>query len=72
MVTNVEMSQEELAELQAATEQSDPAEAVRVAMLEYLRYVRRMQLKQLSGKVTMEQNWQQLERAELEGSHGGQ
>jgi hypothetical protein len=72
MVTNVEMSQEELAELQAATEQSDPAEAVRVAMLEYLRYVRRMQLKQLSGNVTMEENWQQLERAELEGAHGGQ
>lgn len=71
MVTNVEMSQEELAELQAATEQSDPAAAVRVAMLEYLRYVRRMQLKQLSGNVMMEENWQQLERAELEGDHGG-
>lgn len=72
MVTTVEMSPEELAELQAATEQSDPAAAVRVAMLEYLRYVRRMQLKQLSGSVTMEENWQQLERVELEGAHDGQ
>lgn len=71
MVTTVEMSPEELAELQAATEQSDPAAAVRVAMLEYLRYVRRMQLKQLSGKVAMEENWQELERAEFEEVHGG-
>jgi hypothetical protein len=70
MVTNIEMTAEELAELQAATDQSDPSAAIRVAMEEYLRYVRRMQLKQLSGQVTMEENWQQLEQAELDQSDG--
>jgi hypothetical protein len=68
MVTKVEMTDEELTELQAATDQSDPSAAIRVAMEEYLRYVRRMQLKQLSGQVTMEENWQELEQAELDHS----
>ena len=69
MVTHVEMTEQELAELRTATDQSDASAAVRVAMQEYLRYVRRMQLKQLSGKVTMENNWQQLEQAELDEPH---
>ena len=53
MVTKVDLSDEEVAELQKVTQQSSPADAVRVAMQDYLRYARRMQLKELSGKVEM-------------------
>jgi len=53
MVTNVDLSEEEVAELQKVTQQASPADAVRVAMQDYLRYARRMQLKRLSGKVEM-------------------
>ena len=39
-------------------------------MMEFLRFARRMQLKDLSGKVEMENNWQSLEIAELENKNG--
>jgi hypothetical protein len=43
----------------------DSAEgAVRSALDEYRRYARRMRLKELSGQVTMEENWRDLEAAE--------
>lgn len=64
MTTVVELTDAELAELKLATRQTEP-EAVRAAMQGYLRYVRRMQLKALSGKVRMEDNWLELEEAEL-------
>jgi hypothetical protein len=65
MVTEVELSETELAELKQATNQTDPALAIRVAMHEYLRHARRMQLKSLSGKVQMLDNWKSLEQSEL-------
>jgi hypothetical protein len=34
-------------------------------MTEYLRLARRLQLKSLSGQVAMDDNWQDLEVAEL-------
>lgn len=67
MVTEIELTADELAELQKATNESDPKTAIRVAMREYLRHARRMQLKELSGNVEMLDNWQSLEQAELEG-----
>jgi hypothetical protein len=60
MPTVVELTEEELAELRESTQEADPAVAVRTAMREYLRYVRRMQLKQLSGRVEMQENWTAL------------
>ena len=51
MVTSIELSEQELAELRDLTEQSDSMEAIRVAMRDYIRYARRMRLKQLSGQV---------------------
>jgi hypothetical protein len=70
MTVAVELSQAELAELKTYTKQAADAEAVRSAMMEFLRFARRMQLKDLSGKVEMEDNWQSLEIAELENKNG--
>jgi hypothetical protein len=66
MSTTVQLSEEELADLKELTKQDDPVAAVRAAMQDYVRYARRMQLKQLSGRVHIQDNWQQLEAAELE------
>ena len=65
MVTSIELSEQELAELRDLTEQSDSLEAIRVAMRDYIRYARRMRLKQLSGQVEMTDNWGQLEESEV-------
>jgi hypothetical protein len=65
MVTSIELSEQELAELRDLTEQSDSTEAIRVAMRDYIRYARRMRLKQLSGEVEMTDNWRQLEESEV-------
>ena len=65
MVTSIELSEQELAELRDLTEQSDSLEAIRVAMRDYIRYARRMRLKQLSGQVEMIDNWGQLEEFEV-------
>jgi metal-responsive CopG/Arc/MetJ family transcriptional regulator len=65
MVTSIELSEQELAELRDLTEQSDSMEAIRVAMRDYIRYARRMRLKQLSGQVEMTDNWRQLAESEV-------
>lgn len=65
MSTIVHLTEEELAELQRLTNESDPTNAVRAAMQDYLRYARRMRLKQLSGQIEMLDNWRQLEQQEL-------
>ena len=66
MSTVVHLTDQELAELRELTKISDPAEAVRAAMLDYVRYARRMQLKQLSGQIRIQDNWQELEATEME------
>ncbi|MFM2004134.1 MAG: hypothetical protein RI963_3560 [Planctomycetota bacterium] len=68
VVTSIELSEQELAELRDLTEQNDSVEAIRVAMRDYIRYARRMRLKQLSGRVEMIDNWRQLEDSEI-GDH---
>ena len=65
MVTSIELSEQELAELRDLTEQSDSMEAIRVAKRDYIRYARRMRLKQLYGQVEMTDNWRQLEESEV-------
>ena len=65
MVTSIGLSEQELAELRDLTEQSDSMEAIRVAMRDYIRYARRMRLKQLSGQLEMTDNWRQLEESEV-------
>lgn len=68
--TLVELTEQELAELKAFTNEADAATAIRAAMTEYLRFARRMRLKALSGQVQMEENWPALEASELGGTHG--
>ncbi len=65
MTAVVDLTPEEISEIQALTNQSDVGAAIRAAMTEYLRYARRQQLKMLSGQVEMLENWQELEEAEL-------
>ena len=66
MTTIVQLTDEELADLKELTNQSDPAAAVRTAMQDYVRYARRLQLKQLSGRVRIQENWHELEAAEMD------
>jgi hypothetical protein len=70
MATIVNLTEQELCDLRAYTNQVDDAEAVRSAMIEYLRFARRTQLKAMSGTVQMEDNWQALESSELRDSNG--
>jgi DNA polymerase/3'-5' exonuclease PolX len=65
MTASVDLTPEEVTEIQAMTEQSDVGQALRSAMHEYLRYARRQKLKALSGKVEMQDNWREMEAAEL-------
>jgi hypothetical protein len=73
MATTVHLTDDELADLKELTNETDPAAAVRAAMQDYVRYARRMQLKQLSGRVKMQNSWQHLEALEMESqgdAHG--
>jgi len=72
MSTIIDLTDQELAELRAFTKETEPTAAVRSAMIEYLRLARRLQLKSLSGHVTMDDNWQALESAELRTSDGNE
>ena len=69
MTVVVDLSQAELAELKSFTKQAADEEAVRSAMMEYLRFARRVQLKELSGQVEIEDNWKSLEQAEVGGDN---
>jgi hypothetical protein len=69
MTANVGLTPEEIAEIKTLTNESDVGAAIDAAMREYLRYARRQQLKALSGRVEMQDNWRQLEEAEMKGSH---
>ena len=71
MVTTVDLTDEEVADLKELTNQSDPAEAIRTAMKGYLRYARRMRLKELSGRVEMLDNWKDIEQSELAAGSDG-
>jgi hypothetical protein len=72
MSTIIELTEQELADLKAFTKETEPTAAIRSAMTEYLRLARRLQLKSLSGQLTMDDNWQALEAAELRKSNGNE
>ena len=65
MNISVELSGEELVDLQNVTRQSNQAEAVRLAVREYLRMIRLRELIAVSGQIEFDDNWQELETAEL-------
>lgn len=66
MIATVELTDAELADLRALTHAADAQSAVRSALDEYRRYARRMLLKDLSGKVVMDDNWCLQESAETD------
>jgi metal-responsive CopG/Arc/MetJ family transcriptional regulator len=65
MSISVDLSDDLLDEIKRATNESDPSAAIRAAAVEYVRYIKRMQLIELSGRVEMEDNWRELEELEL-------
>ena len=68
MTAQVHLTDEELNDLRELTRVDDAEGAVRSALDEYRRYARRMRLKELSGQVTMEDNWRVMEAAETDAS----
>ncbi len=70
MITTLRLSKKELYELLELTNKTDPSAAVRLAMVEYIRYAKRMRLKKLAGKVTMQNNWQEFEQREMDSQNG--
>ena len=70
MTTIIGLTDQELAELKTLTRQSDAEAAVRFATMEYLRFARRQRLKELTGRVQMEENWTVLEEAEMKEQYG--
>ena len=70
MTTTIDLTDQEVADLKSLTNQSDAAAAVRWATIEYLRFARRKRLKELSGRVEMDDNWRRLEDLEVKGPHG--
>jgi hypothetical protein len=70
MTTIIDLTDQELTELKLLTNQADAAAAVRCATTEYLRFARRKRLKELSGRVEMEENWTALEELEMTGPRG--
>lgn len=65
MTAELNLTAEEIADLKQLTDQSDIASAVQVAMREYLQYARRQELKSLSGRIEMQDNWRELEALEM-------
>ena len=62
MAISVDLTDEELEELKDLTRQGDPVTAVHIAVQEYIRYMQRKQLKELSGRDEMQYNWRDLLR----------
>lgn len=65
MSISIDLSGDELTDLQRVTRQSDQAEAVRQAVREFLRLSRLCELISVSGQIELEDNWRQLEASEL-------
>ena len=70
MQATIKLTTREFEDLKAFTKQQKIDVALRTALREYLNYARRMQLKELSGKVKMQDNWRELESLELADDHG--
>jgi hypothetical protein len=71
MLMEIELSTELIHELKEFTQQKEPEMAVQEAMDSYIRYAKRMRLIDLSGKVEMANNWQELEDAEMKEIQDG-
>ncbi len=70
MTTVLDLSDKELSELKELTKESDASVALRSALNEYIRYAKRMRLKELSTQIEMDDNWRALEKSELDAQNG--
>ncbi len=70
MTTALDLTDNELSELRELTKEKDATVAVRMALVEYIRYAKRMRLKELSGQVEMQDNWRDLEKLESDAENG--
>jgi len=68
MTATINLNDDEVRDLRDLTQVGDVSGALRCALDEYRRYARRMRLKQLSGTITMDDNWRSLEAAETDTS----
>jgi hypothetical protein len=68
MTATIQLTEEEINDLCELTRMDSAEGAVRSALDEYRRYARRMRLKELSGQMTMEENWRELETAETDAN----
>ena len=68
MTAQVHLTDDELKDLRDLTQVEDAEGAVRSALAEYRRYARRVRLEELSGKITMQDNWRVMEDAESDES----
>lgn len=55
MVVSITLEPSELAELQELTSTADPEAAIRSALREFVRFAKRQRLKQLSGRVQIDE-----------------
>lgn len=70
MDTLLQLTREELSEVQQLTQENDPLSALQHAVREYIRYAKRMRLKELANQVEMQDNWKSLEDAEMDSQNG--
>lgn len=70
MTAVMDLSEKELLELKALTKENDTSAALRLAFNEYIRYAKRMRLRELSNQVEMQDNWQELELREMDEQDG--
>lgn len=66
MPIDIELTEDELAKLREFTQREELSEVVETAVKEFIRYKQRMRLIELSNEMEMEDNWRELEEAELE------
>ena len=64
MTTSIQLSDLEERELCEVTQQTDVANAIRTAVSEHIRFVRRQQLMDLAGKIEMSDAWRDMDEAE--------
>ena len=65
MIATIELTAEELRDLRESTGEFDVGVALRLAVREYARYVKRMRLLDLAGNVEMDDSWLLGEQEEL-------
>ncbi len=65
MLMTVDVPDQTVQDLTTLTEESNPVIALGIAAKEYVRYLQRMKLLDLAGKVEMSESWIELDKAEL-------